>query len=378
MKRSIPLLFLILCLTFQVFNLFGQQQDKANDKLKLPVRTDVRQGTLSNGMRYFIAFNEKPEDRAELRLAVAAGSMQEEEDQLGVAHFVEHMAFNGSTHFEKNELVDYLELTGTRFGADLNAYTSFDETVYMLQARSDSLPLLEKGLLVLEDWAYGVTFEDEEIDKERGVVVSEWRTRLSAEQRMQQKYFPVLYKGSRYAERLPIGDPELIETVKYDRVKAFYKDWYRPDLMAVVAVGDFDLDWMEAQIKERFSKVPVHPNPKKKEKYSVPGHEETLYSILSDEEAAFTRARIVYKHKDQKVKTIPDYRTSLIQSFFNRMLNARMEEIGRQANPPFTFAYAGYGGDVGELATYTAYAFTGEGGTPLKGWKPSWDWPNKR
>ena len=175
----------LLCLMLSV--LFPAQPSAQ----PLPIDPNVRIGLLPNGMRYYIQHNSKPENRAELRLAVHAGSLQEEENQLGIAHFVEHMAFNGSRHFEKNELINYLEKTGTRFGADLNAYTSFEETVYLLQARTDSLHLLEKGLLIMEDWAGGLTFDAEEIDKERGVVVSEWRTRLSPAQRLQQQYFPV-------------------------------------------------------------------------------------------------------------------------------------------------------------------------------------------
>ena len=176
----------------------------------IPMDDRVRMGQLDNGLKYFIQKNGKPENRAELRLAVNAGSMQEDDDQLGLAHFVEHMAFNGSKNFKKNELVDYLESVGTKFGPDLNAYTSFDETVYMLQVRTDDQEKMLKGLLVLEDWAGGLDFDHEEIDKERGVVVSEWRSRLSPDQRMQQKYFPIMYKDSRYATRLPIGDPDII------------------------------------------------------------------------------------------------------------------------------------------------------------------------
>ncbi len=228
---------------------------QVNLQKPLPTDESVIMGILPNGMKYYIKKNDKPEDRAELRLAVHAGSMQEDDNQLGVAHFVEHMAFNGTENFEKNELVKYLESVGTRFGADLNAYTSFDETVYMLQARTDSLELLEQALLIFEDWASGLLFDKEEIDKERGVVVAEWRSGLSPEQRMQNEYFPVQYKGSRYAKRLPIGDPKIIETVDYDVIKQFYLDWYRPDLMAVVAVGDFDTDWMKQEIINRFGKI---------------------------------------------------------------------------------------------------------------------------
>src|SRR5690606_32604577 len=181
---------------------------------------------------YYIMVNHKPENRAEFRLAVKAGSMQEDEDQLGLAHFVEHMAFNGTQNFSKNELVNYLERVGSRFGPDLNAYTSFDETVYMLQVRTDDQDQFQNGLLILRDWADGLSFEEEEIDKERGVVISEWRTGLSAQQRMRNEYLPVLYYNSRYAKRLPIGEPEIVKNAHYDVVRRFYKDWYRPELMA--------------------------------------------------------------------------------------------------------------------------------------------------
>jgi len=271
----------------------------------IPVDDRVRMGQLENGMKYFIQKNAKPENRAELRLAVNAGSMQEDDDQLGLAHFVEHMAFNGSKNFKKNELVDYLESVGTKFGPDLNAYTSFDETVYMLQVRTDDEEKMLKGLLVLEDWAGGLDFDHEEIDKERGVVVSEWRTRLSADQRMQQRYFPIMYKDSRYATRLPIGDPEIINNANYDVVKRFYYDWYRPDLMAVVVIGDFEVADMETEIKTRFSKLTKPATPRAKERYPVPPHPETLISICSDKEASFTNVRVQYKHKSKDMKTLP-------------------------------------------------------------------------
>jgi len=328
----------------------------------IPVDDRVRMGQLENGMKYFIQKNAKPENRAELRLAVNAGSMQEDDDQLGLAHFVEHMAFNGSKNFKKNELVDYLESVGTKFGPDLNAYTSFDETVYMLQVRTDDEEKMLKGLLVLEDWAGGLDFDNEEIDKERGVVVSEWRTRLSADQRMQQRYFPIMYKDSRYATRLPIGDPEIINNANYDVVKRFYYDWYRPDLMAVVVVGDIDVDQMEREIKARFSKLTNPATKRAKDKYEVPGHQETLVSLETDEEAAFTRVQLMYKHKGEKTKTEADFRRQMTHSLYNSMLNGRLDELSKKPEPPYTFAYTGYGGDVGSLATYSSFAFVPEGG----------------
>ncbi len=329
---------------------------------KLPSDQDVISGTLPNGMKYFIKKNAKPEDRAELRLAVKAGSLQEDEDQQGLAHFVEHMAFNGSKNFKKNELIDYLESIGTRFGADLNAYTSFEETVYMIQARTDSLDLLEKGLLIMEDWAAGISFEEEEIDKERGVILSEWRTGLSADQRMQQQYFPIAYKDSRYAERLPIGKPEIIEGADYSTIKRFYEDWYRPDLMAIIAVGDFDLAWMENQIKTRFSKIPKRENPRPREKYEISSDPSTRFAICTDEEATFSNIRVMYRHPHISVKTVEDYKESLARNLYNRMLNSRMIEIQQQADPPFTFAYTGYGQDMSNLDNYFLYAFVKEGG----------------
>ncbi|HHB52610.1 MAG TPA: insulinase family protein, partial [Saprospiraceae bacterium] len=219
-----------------------KELDNALLSRKIPVDPSFKYGVLDNGMHYFIKNNHKPENRVELRLAVNAGSVMEDDDQKGLAHFIEHMQFNGSEHFSKNDLINYLERVGTQFGADLNAYTSFDETVYKLQVRTDKENQLDTGLLVMYDWAGKATFDPEEIDKERGVVISEWRTGLSPEQRMQNKYFPVLSKGSKYAERLPIGDPEIIKNADYNTIKRFYKDWYRPDLMALVVVGDVDVD----------------------------------------------------------------------------------------------------------------------------------------
>lgn len=332
----------------------------------LPVDPNVISGKLDNGLHYYIKHNEKPENRAELRLAVHAGSLQEDEDQLGLAHFIEHMAFNGSENFEKNELVDFLELAGTRFGPDLNAYTSFEETVYMLQTRTDSLELLEKGLLILEDWAGGLTLDPEEIDKERGVVVSEWRSSLSPDQRLQQKSFPITYKDSRYAVRLPIGKPEIIENADYATIRRFYEDWYRPDLMAVIAVGDFDLLWMEAEIKRRFAGLENPSKPRQREDYTIPHHDETRFVIATDKENSFTRIQLSIKHPETPVEDQADYRTSVMHSLYNRMLNARMVEIRQQPNPPFTFAYSGYGGDLGDLDNYFLYAFVAEGGV-LKG-----------
>ena len=327
----------------------------------IPVDERLSHGVLSNGMHYYIQKNVRPENRAELRLAVNAGSVLEDEDQKGLAHFVEHMAFNGTRNFEKNELIDYLESTGTRFGPDLNAFTSFDETVYMLQVRTDSTALFDKGMQVIRDWADGITFDEEEIDKERGVVESEWRSRLSPDQRMQNVYFPIMYKGSQYAERLPIGDPEIIKNADYETIKRYYRDWYRPDLMAVVVVGDVDVSTVEAQVKQLFGDIPAATSPRPRTKYDMPKHPETLVSVVSDKEASFTNVRVMYKHDKIHTKTTADFRESLVRQVYNRMLGARLSEISKNPDPPFMFAYTGYGGDVGDMDTYSSFAFVPEG-----------------
>ncbi len=328
----------------------------------IPVDPDIRTGSLPNGIKYIIRKNAKPEDRAELRLTLNAGAMQEDDDQQGLAHFVEHMAFNGSKNFKKSELVDYLETIGTRFGPDLNAYTSFDETVYMLQVRTDSAELLDKGLLVLEDWAGGVAFDGEEIDKERGVVESEWRSRLSANQRMFNQYLPVMYFGSRYAERLPIGKPEIIRNAPHEAVRRFYKDWYRPDLMGVIIVGDINVDKMEQEIKSRFGKLQNPANPRPRENYDVPKHKETFVSIVTDKEAPFSNVRVIYKHDHVPVKSMKDYRRNIIHRLYNNMLGARLDELAQSAAPPFNYAFSGYSRDLGDIDSYSAFAMVPEGG----------------
>lgn len=308
----------------------------------LPLNKDVRYGKLPNGLTYYIQHNSKPENRVELRLAVNAGSNQEDETQKGLAHFVEHMAFNGSKHFSKNELVDYLEGIGTKFGAHLNAYTSFDETVYQLQLPTDKKEILDKGLTVLEDWAGGLSFDTTEINKERGVVFSEWRSGLGANKRMMDKYLPVLYYKSRYAERLPIGDTSILLHCPYERLISFYKTWYRPDLMAVVIVGDVDVDEMESEVKKRFGVLKNPENEKKKEVYVLPEHPQTLVSICTDPEATYSRAMVVYKHPAENENSEEGYKKYLMNNLFNNMFNQRLQELMQQPKPPFFAAYSGY------------------------------------
>ncbi len=340
MKKSISKISFIAILLFLFIHLVAQNNLKDQ---KLPVDSKVRIGKLGNGFTYYIRSNQKPEKRLEMRLVVNAGSILETDSQQGLAHFVEHMCFNGTTHFEKNDLVQYLQSIGLRFGADLNAYTSFDETVYKLTIPSDSANLIEKGFLVMEDWAHNVTFEDTEIDKERGVIVEEWRLGRGPWQRLRDKYLPVVFKDSHYAVRLPIGKKEIIENAPHDTIRSFYKEWYRPDLMALVVVGDMDADQAEKEIREHFSNLKMPEKPKERKEYSIPDQPVTLVNVATDKEAPVSVVRIFYKNDVKKFETYADYLDDLKYSCLTGMLNRRLEELTEKENPPFVTSSFQYG-----------------------------------
>src|SRR5688500_16399042 len=311
---------------------------------KLPVDPKVRIGTLPNGLRYYIRQNTRPEKRAELRLVVNAGSVLETPQQLGLAHFVEHTAFNGTTHFAKNDLIKYLESIGVRFGADLNAYTSFDETVYILPIPTDTARIVDQAFTILEDWAHGQLFDPAEVAGERGVVREEWRGRKGAGDRMLQQWLPVAFKGSRYAERLPIGTEASIMAATPAKLRAFYNDWYRPDLMAVVAVGDFDPNAIEAKIKQHFSKIAKRPNAPVRTVYDVPANKEPLIAIATDREATSSSVNLIYKMPAKRTETVADYRSMLIERLYLQMLNSRFAEITEKPDAPFIGAGASKSG----------------------------------
>ena len=329
---------------------------------EIPLDPKVRYGKLDNGLTYYIRHNEKPEDRVELRLAVDAGSMQEDDDQLGLAHFAEHMLFNGTKNFKKNDIVDFLQSVGVEFGADLNAYTSFDETVYMLPLPTDDPEILDKGFQILEDWAHQATFEGEEIDKERGVVIEEWRRGLGAQDRMRKEIFPVILKDSRYKDRLPIGDTTILKNFDYETIRRFYKDWYRPDLMAVVVVGDIDVEEMEAKVKAQFSGIPAATEKREKVDNSVPSHDATLFVAASDKEMPFTQIQIYNKQPKKRLKTLEDYRLYIARRLYNQMLGSRLSELSQKADPPFINGFSSYGGFIGDVDSYTSAAFVSETG----------------
>ena len=332
----------------------------------MPVDPNVRIGRLSNGLTYYIRRNSLPEKRAELRLVVNAGSVNEDDDQVGLAHFMEHMNFNGTRHFPKNELVSYLQSIGVQFGADLNAYTGFDETVYILPVPTDKPELVEKGLQILEDWAHDATLDPVEIDKERGVVIEEWRISRGADERMLKQTLPVQYKDSRYASRLPIGTRENLESFSADALKRFYKDWYRPDLEAVIVVGDIDVKEIEARIKQIFGDIAGPEKPRKKESFPVPDHEEPLTVVAKDKETALPSVDILYKKEPQPETTIGDYCRYMNRLLFTGMLNNRLREITLSGKPPFVQASSFYTNSLARTKdAFRIYANTSDTGMAL-------------
>ncbi len=349
MKNLLSVFFLLS--TF----LLSAQQDV---QLKAPIPLDpkVSKGVLENGMTYYVRANDEPQNRAELMLVVKVGSVDEDEDQLGLAHFAEHMAFNGTKNFPKHELINYFESIGMEFGPEINAYTSFDETVYMLKVPLDSAVYMENGLQVLYDWASQITDSDEEIEDERGVIVEEERGGRSANFRMQQQWLPVFLENSKYAERLPIGDIDIVKNAPPETLRRFRDDWYRPDLQAVIAVGDFDQQEMVEQVKEKFSQIPAEENPRPKEYFEIPDHDETLVSIATDKEAQYPVAFVFYKHPLEITETLNDYRASILHSLYNVMINSRLSEKTQEAEPPFIMGQSSYTELFGPKSVYQSVA----------------------
>ena len=337
--------------------------DAATASLDVPLPVDpaVRTGTLDNGLRYYIKANQKPEQRAELRIALNAGSVLEDEDQLGMAHFVEHMAFNGTENFEKHELVDYLQSIGMRFGADINAYTSFDETVYTLTVPTDDAETLNKALLVLSDQAGRVSFDPEEVEKERGVVLEEWRRSRGAGMRMVNKQLPVMFQGSLYADRLPIGTEESIQTTPVENLVRFYEDWYRPDLMGVAAVGDFDVDEMLGLIKKHFGSLKGPETPRERPEIEVPRIAENRYSIETDPELTRTTLSVMFNQDAPSEGKVGDYRRGIIESLHTGMFNQRLQELSQDPECPFVGAGSSTGSVIRPVSAYQIGALVREG-----------------
>ena len=323
-----------------------------------PMDPAVRHGKLANGLTYYIRQNKLPENRADFYIAQKVGSMMEEDSQAGLAHFLEHMAFNGTTNFPKKELLNYMEGNGVKFGVNINAYTSFDKTVYYLS----DVPLVREGildsaLLILHDWASEIALQPEEIESERGVIREEWRSGGDAQSRLREKMLPVIFKGSKYANRLPIGNIDVVNNFKHQEIRDYYEKWYRPDLQGIIIVGDFDLDKVEEKVKTLFSKIEMPANAAEREYFPVPDNEETIVSIATDAEATNTRLMVYYKHDpipDEIKLSQAGFVINYIKNVASIMINDRFQEITQKPNSPFLGAYA-YDGEYFSAKTKDAW-----------------------
>jgi zinc protease len=310
---------------------------------QMPVDPEVATGRLANGLRYYVRANKKPARRAELRLVVKAGSVLEDADQQGLAHFVEHMEFEGTRHFPRQSIVDFLSSLGLSIGPDANAATSYDDTQYTLRVPTDMPGVLDRALLVLEDWANGASFDQSGIDHERGIVLSEWRMHLGAGERTRDKIRRVQLEGSRYADRPPIGNPDIIEHAQREQLTRFYHDWYRPDLMAVIVVGDVDRDGVVNMIKDHFAPLASSSPERSRTSFDVPEHPGTRYTIVTDKETTATAIQISDLRPARNQGSVGGYRDLMLDQMFGSMLGARLDELSQSEKPPFLRAAADRG-----------------------------------
>lgn len=328
----------------------------------LPLNADVKIGKLANGLTYYIQKNTKPEKKVQLRLVVNTGSVLEQPDQQGLAHMMEHMNFNGSKHFQKNELVNYLQSIGVQFGADLNAYTSFDETVYILPIPSDDPEKIDKGFTILEDWAGNALLDTAEINKERGVVLEESRLGKGANERMGKQYFPELFNGSQYSSRLPIGKDSILQNFKAESLVSFYKTWYRPDLEAVIVVGDIDPAIAEQEIIKHFSqfKNPVSEVPRPAI-ISIAERIQNTGMVLTDKEQTLKILQVFnYIEKAKPITTWADYKETVVEGLFNSLINQRLTELTQQADPPFLFGSTAFQNFIRGYRSFISIAAIGD------------------
>lgn len=330
---------------------------------KLPSDPDVVKGTFANGLTYYVRPNQKPEKKVELRLVVKAGSILEDDDQQGLAHFMEHMNFNGTKNFQKNDLVSYLQSIGVEFGADLNAYTSFDQTVYILPIPTDKPGNLDKGFQIIEDWAHNALLTDKDIDDERGVVLEESRLGKGADDRMMKKYFPRYAAGTKYAQRLPIGLDNILKNFKYETIRRFYRDWYRPNLQAVIVVGDIDTATAMNYLRKHFATIANPAKERKREYQTVAPRAKAEAMVVTDKEAANSVLQLSFPYqKEKEEKTLGDYRNNLKRQLVLQMLNHRLSDLAQSSAPPFPFAQVYFDNLVQGYESFAAYTMFGPEG----------------
>lgn len=308
----------------------------------IPVDENVRVGKLKNGLTYYIRYNNWPEDRADFYIAQRVGSMQEEENQRGLAHFLEHMCFNGTKHFPSNQIISWCESIGVKFGTDLNAYTSTDETVYRIcNVPTDNQSALDSCLLILHDWSHDLLLEDEEIDKERGVIKSEWRIRSGAAYRQLEKCAPKIMAGSKYGERMPIGLMSVVDNFAYDALRDYYRKWYYPSNQAIIIVGNVDIDYTEKQIKKLFGSIKTPKSAGQVEKYDVPDNDEVICAVETDPEQSGRMLTVYFKHdglSDAEMPTEKFFKNDYVSSLVRMMMNDRLGDITRTKESPFSSA----------------------------------------
>lgn len=357
MKKQFWMILLLCFIGSTAFAQIGNASKPESDlTAKVPIDKKVRVGKLDNGFTYYIRNNKKPENRVHFRLVTNAGSILEDEDQQGLAHFCEHMAFNGTEHYKGNEMINELQKNGIEFGRGINAWTSFDETVYYVELPADDPAMIEMGFKILDGWAGKLLFDQEEIEKERGVIHEEWRMGLGADDRMRKITWPIMLKDSRYAERLPIGTEKVITTFERESIVRFYKDWYRPDLQAIVIVGDVNVDEMEAKIKQYFSGYSKKENPRVRPEYDIPNNVEPLIAIATDKEATSPVIEVFWKHEKAPQGTVGDYRQMIVRNLINGMLSSRFAEMCENSASPMIAAGAYYSGFLGRNCdAFTVY-----------------------
>ncbi len=313
----------------------------------VPVDKEVRIGKLDNGLTYYIRHNEYPKNQADFYIAQKVGSILEDDNQRGLAHFLEHMCFNGTRHFPGNSLIKWLESVGVKFGQNLNAYTSVDETVYRISGvPADRIGVQDSCLMILSDWADGLLLDGEEIDKERGVIREEWRSQTPPNMRIIEKLLPEIYPGSKYGFRLPIGTMEVVDNFPHNALRSYYEKWYRPDLQGIVVVGDIDVNRIEGKIKELFSKIEKPVNPAKRVYYPVADNEKPIIAIGSDKEQSNYVAQLMFKYDalpDSLKGTMADVTTEYMLDVAQMMLQVRLNELGQKADAPFAVAITKYG-----------------------------------
>jgi zinc protease len=314
-------------------------QDGSMDQKEIPLNPTVIKKTLPNGFTYYLQHNDNPDKQILFRMIIKAGSILETEEQRGFAHFLEHMVFNGSKHFPGNSLIDYLQSIGVEFGTDINAYTGYDETVYMLPMPNGEKETLDKAFLFFEDLLSGLSLNTEDIDSERKIILEEWRTTIGLSQRQKDAMYPMLYHDSRYLHRRPIGLMEVVTKIGNDEeLRKFYRSWYRPDLSTLVVVGDFDQADVEKRITDAFASMEVDEDAPERIRYTVPMHDNTMVKVIKDKELTSTSVKIINKFPHRPEKTLADLKRSVTNIIYTYMVNQRLTEIAQQKDAPFMYA----------------------------------------